>query len=310
MKKRLGIIYHSSIFDERRGFIEHSRSLYDEIIIIHPERVIYEYRRDSVYPLMWMDGVSLNDLSMVYFLEYGDCTAQQLLLLLGNLEKDGCPLSTGLERFVHCYNGITDNIGKCYELLQTKGSNVRTNSYLIHSRAMVDETLAMAEKNGDFPLLNKPINGLGGMGIQKLKTLTQARQFILENFDEGERIILLERFIRFVKEWRVYIADNNIICAYEKHAGDNRLLKNLSRGGKMMPIEEDFEYVEEFLLKALPQDCRLGLYGIDVGLSESNHYHLIEINTVFLYRNVLEVTHVDLPRQAVQILAERARILT
>ncbi|MEP5102967.1 MAG: hypothetical protein ABJQ84_00030, partial [Ekhidna sp.] len=104
-KKRLGIIYHSSLEDERQGFLEHSRELYDEIVIIRPEKVIYEYKRDSTIPEMHIEDISLNNLSMVYFLEYSDCTPQQVLLLLNNLHKERCPMSTNVERFANCYSG-------------------------------------------------------------------------------------------------------------------------------------------------------------------------------------------------------------
>ncbi|MEP1033622.1 hypothetical protein [Ekhidna sp.] len=307
-KKRLGIIYHSSIEDERRGFLEHSKELYDEIVIIRPERVIYEYKRDSTVPEMHIEDNSLNNLSMVYFLEYSGCSPQQVLLLLNNLRKEGCPMSTNVERFANCYSGVTDNLGKCYELLQSKFDNVRTPSYVIHYKNLVDQTLKIAIENGHFPLVFKPVNGLGGMGIRKLDSPQEAKTYIISQFDSGNRLVLLEQFIKFEREWRVYIADNQIICAYERVGLPYQITKNLSRGGKMKLIDSDFDLVRDFILEALPLDCQLGLYGVDIGFSSRGEFHLIEINTIFLYRNVWELTKVDIPFEATRILYRRARV--
>lgn len=307
MIKRLGIIYHSSLEDERSGFVEHSRKIYDEVIIIYPQKVVYEYQRESTEPLIWMEGISLNNLSMVYFLEYEGCTNQQVFLLLSNLEKEGCPLSTSVQRFANCYSGVADNIGKCHELLQTEDSGTRTISYVIPDEHSIDQILERAQHNQDFPLIYKPINGLGGRGIIKLNSIEQARNHIAGKFKSGAQIVLLERFMMFAREWRVYIADGQTLCAYEKTGLPNKITRNLSRGGSMHPVGSDFAQVQAFVDLALPADCQLGLYGVDIGLTKRGQYHLIEINTIFLYRHVFEVTRVDLPLVAVNALFKRAR---
>ena len=300
MKKNvLGIIHELSptgpdtYYDEALKF-------YDEVIFIDPGKVNYTFGKGQL-PQIEYEGRVLNDLSMLYLFSHRKGTRRQVILLVRALMLCGCPISDNFERY------LRDDIGKGYETLKKVNTEGDIPSYMVCSyssaRSLFDKL-----GPGIFPIVSKPIFGAIGRGITKFDNKEQVLQYLEKYFAKNLNFMMFEAFITFVKEWRAYIVDGQIIHTYERVREGKKITANLHQGGEAKKTSPEYENkLKTFLLKNLGTEYREGIYGVDVGLSDKGTLYIIETNRRPGWRGVNMTSDINFPYEVNRILFKRAR---
>lgn len=299
MKNVLGIISRQGKNSYASYYEREAYNFYDEVLYIDPREVEYTVRRGDLTPEIVYEGRSLNDLSMAYVLSPPPGTWKLTILLVKYLMAAGCPISDTFEMFRR------DGIGKAYEALASQ-KNVGTTCYLatsLSSGTKIIEKLTSA----DFPLVTKPVYGHHGKGIAKVDTADEAKKYLQQHFKKTTDFLILEKFITYTKEWRVYIVDGTIVGSYGKSASPGSFIANLHQGAQTLP-SEPMDEVYAFIESHLPEQCTRGIYGLDVGLSATGEIHVIETNRCPGWKG-LRGTGINFPYEANRILFNRARKL-
>lgn len=297
MKNILGIISSQKEKSYASFYEREATEFYDEILYIDPKRVEYTVRRGENTPEIVYDGYILNNLSMVYVLSPPLGTWNHTILLVKYLLAAGCPISDTFEMLRR------DGIGKAYEALASQ-KNVGTTCYIATSLAAGTSIIEKLAEDS-YPLVTKPTYGHHGKGIYKIDNAQEALHHLQQHFIDSKDFLILEKFIIYTKEWRVYVVDGNIIGSYGKSASPGSFIANLHQGAQTKP-SEPMDEIYEFIRAHLPSECRQGIYGLDVGLSSNGEIHVIETNRCPGWKG-LQSSKINFPYEANKILFKRAR---
>jgi hypothetical protein len=296
----LGIISQRGKDSYASYYEREAYDFYDEVLFIDPREVEYTVRRGCEMPEIIYDGRSLNNLSMVYVLSPPPGTWKLTILLVKYLIATGCPISDSFDMFRR------DGIGKAYESLASQ-KYVGTTCYLATSISSGTKIIDKL-KPEDFPLVTKPVYGHHGKGIAKVDNAQDAKKYLQQHFQKSKDFLIMEKFITYTKEWRVYVVDGTIIGSYGKSAPPGSFIANLHQGAQTRPAEP-MDDVYAFIASHLPEQCRTGIYGLDVGLSSIGEIHIIETNRCPGWKG-LRGTGINFPYEANRILYKRARKFT
>lgn len=297
MKNVLGIISNKGEGSYASFYERESYDFYDEVLYLDPRNVEYTIRREDEMPELVCDGRKLINLSMVYVLSPPVGTWKLTTLLVKYLMATGCPISDSFDMFRR------DGIGKAYEALSAQ-KHVGTTCYITSSLASGTKLVENLNAE-DFPLVTKPVYGQHGKGITKVDNAQNAIQYLQQHFKKSKDFLILEKFISYTKEWRIYVVDGIIVGSYGKSASSGSFIANLHQGAQIHP-SESMDDVYEFIKGHLPEQCTTGIYGLDVGLSSTGDIHLIETNRCPGWRG-LKGTGINFPYEANKILFRRAR---
>ncbi len=298
MKNTLGIVRNKWSANEK-GYYFSALGFYDEVIYIDPKEVTYTYERDGSIPIISYNGFVLNNLSMLYTFGY----QRAMLLLVQSLMLCGCPISDTYETLSR--NGI----GKVGERITAFKNNCGTTSYIFGSYSSGKRFFKTFSKE-KFPLVSKPIFGNKGKGIEKLEDKQDALKYLQSYFSHTNDFIVLESFMNYVKEWRVYLIDGEIIFSYEKSKPEGSFLANLHQSAKSVPTSSnDKDMINHFVLHNISDVYQTGIYGVDVALTDKGTLHIIEINRTPGWKGVHDISSdIIFPIEVHRRLRKRARI--
>lgn len=273
---------------------------YDEVFYIDPSEVNYTIERGQL-PLIEFKGRMLNDLSMVYLISHRTGTRRHVILLVRALMLCGCPISDNFERY------LRDDIGKGYETLKKIGTKGDIPSYMVCSYSAAK---SFFEKFDPvlFPIISKPIFGNIGRGIRKFDNKEQVLRYLKRFFAESNNFMTFEAYIDFVKEWRAYVVDGQIVYTYERVRQDEKVASNLHQGGAARKTSTEFvQRLESFVLDNLIDEYKEGVYGVDVGMSNEGVMYIIETNRRPGWKGVNLISDINFPYEVNRILFQRAR---
>ena len=304
MTNRLGIIYSNDKQKARfqKLYAEKAQDFFDEIIFINPERVTYELLQNKKIPIIKEGNIILNNLSMVYLPIYELVFSSSTNLLYLALQLDGCPVSDSFERF-HRYG-----LGKGYEIVQNQASSASPDAYLLTSLAATMDLLPHLEEENKFPLIAKPSYSDQGREIEKVHSTEELSSYAKKYFSKKNSLLILEKFIHYKREWRIYLVEYDVVAYYEKDRDEHTLIANLAAGVPMKKVDYDMSNIFSFMYKSLSEEYKQGVYGIDIGENVDGELFLIEANRKPAWKNVLQLTGVHLPHEIAKRMFKRARI--
>lgn len=291
-----GIVRSDWSYNESRYYIE-ALNFYDEVIYVDPLKVTYTLDRYDRSLLIQYEGYLLNDLSMLYTFGYRN----EILLLVKCLQMCGCPTSDP-------YHLISrESLGKLNDLLGLVLSGIGTSAHIL---ASLDAAVTYIENLDDqfFPLLRKPVAGNKGRGIKKLENREEALRVCRAHFKQSMDPLLLEKFMEYRQEYRVYVVDGVPVEAYEKIKKQGTVVSNLHQGGTVLAVESElkkelFARVSEWL-----QDkFQMGIYGLDLAVTDRGDTHVIEINRTPGFTGLNRLGLLNLPRYAHEVIHRRSR---
>jgi poly-gamma-glutamate capsule biosynthesis protein CapA/YwtB (metallophosphatase superfamily)/glutathione synthase/RimK-type ligase-like ATP-grasp enzyme len=295
-KSTAGIVRGEWTFNEREYYLE-ALHYYDEVIFIDPRRVTFTLDRRKNLIVVQHEGMVLNDLAMLYTFGRIDET----LLLVKYLERCGCPTSDP-------FNTISrDCLGKITESLHIFSSGAGTTSHVLTSLSLAREYLEKLD-SAYFPLLNKPISGNQGKGIVALYSFQEAIEFCEAHFKKRDVVLVFEQLMKYRYEYRVYVVDGKTVETYEKVRNDDAVVMNLHQGASPRLVEEAVkEQIFAFIEKHLPERYRLGVYGVDLAVTDEGQYHIIEINRTPGFTGLIKLHLLNFPGYVHKVLSKRSR---
>lgn len=298
-KNVLGLISKQAKGSYASFYEKEAYHFYDEVIYIDPHNVQYIIRRGGNQPEIICNGMTLNELSMVYILSPPAGTWKLTILLIKYLIAAGCPISDSFEMFRR------DGIGKAYETLLSQ-KKCGTTSYIVSSHQSGKDMIQKLSRV-DFPLILKPVYGHHGLGLQKADNAKTAIRYLKKHFSKTKNFLILEKYIPYTKEWRIYVVDGHILGSYGKSPAPGSFIANLHQGATTKQAGS-MEDIYSFIKSNLPVQCKEGIYGLDVGLSPDDEIHVIETNRCPGWTG-LKGTGINFPYEANRILFNRARNL-
>ncbi|MXQ14255.1 CapA family protein [Microvirga makkahensis] len=291
-----GIVRGVWSHNERRYYQE-ALNYYDEVIYVDPARVTYHLDRNSRSIRIEHNGHSLNELSMLYTFGY----ASDTLMLVRFLQAVGCPTSDP-------YHLISRNgLGKVNDLTAFLGAGVGTTAHILTSQETATAYLQQLDAEC-FPLIQKPVAGNKGRGIKRLGNLEEALKSCKTHFRRSSNPLLLEQFMRYTREFRVYVIDGRPVEAYERQKREGSVVSNLHQGGSVLTVEDGlkqelFGHVSESLAERLKH----GIYGVDLAITDQGGIHIIEVNRTPGFAGLDKLGLMNLPRLAHEVIVKRAR---
>jgi poly-gamma-glutamate capsule biosynthesis protein CapA/YwtB (metallophosphatase superfamily) len=291
-----GIVRSDWSYNESRYYIE-ALNFYDEVIYVDPLKVTYALDRDDRSLRIHYEGYSLNELSMLY--TFGK--RNEILLLVKCLQMCGCPTSDP-------YHLISrESLAKLNDLLGLALSGIGTSAYVLVSLDAAVTYIRSLEEQC-FPLLRKPIDGNKGRGIKKLGNREEALRVCRAHFKQSNDPLLLEKFMEYRQEYRVYIVDGVPVEAYEKTKKQGAVVSNLHQGGTVVAVESELKK-ELFgrVTKWLQNKFQTGIYGLDLAVTDRGDTHVIEINRTPGFTGLNRLGLLNLPRYAHEVIHKRAR---
>jgi poly-gamma-glutamate capsule biosynthesis protein CapA/YwtB (metallophosphatase superfamily) len=295
-KSTAGIVRGVWSYNETDYYLE-ALDYYDEVLYIDPYAVTYFFERENNRIRIEHQGRLLNNLSMLYTFGQADVT----ILLAKSLLVCGCPISDPLDALTR------DCMGKISDSLNIFEAATGTSCHILTSYDVAEKYLDDLD-NRHFPVLNKPAYGNQGKGILALNTRLDAIAFCKSHFDKSKEFLLFEKLMNYLKEWRVYVVDGSVVEAYEKVKQGSKIVANLHQGAK--PLEIDAvtkQQIFRHIQKHLPEKYKLGIYGVDLALTDTNQLHIIEINRTPGSRGLKLLELPSFPNQVHKILFTRSR---
>lgn len=301
-KQSLGILDFPVEIDQN-PFYAPFQEFYDDIFFIDPQNIYILYDKTVNHPMVFYKDRLLNKCSMIYLANFEANQRRNVTMMIHALEMTNTLLSHNLEGF------IRHDIGKGYESIQSSIYNCATNAFTLSSVVSAKYFFNKLDSKSIFPILYKPIFGIKGYGIHLFNNIEETMIFIEKYFKTNNDFITFEKFMNYVKEWRVYIVDGEIICSYERQREKGKIVSNLAQGGIALRAL-DTNKLYQFIDKNLPSHAKIGVYGIDIGQTPSGVFYIIEINrnaTGWLKEHS-ELTGVNFPYEVAKRLSQKTCI--
>jgi glutathione synthase/RimK-type ligase-like ATP-grasp enzyme len=278
-------------------YYQEALKYYDEVIYVDPSRVTYQLDRNSRSIHIDHNGYSLNNLSMLYTFGY----ANETLLLVKFLQVVGCPTSDP-------YHLISrDGLGKVNDLAAFLESGVGTTAHVLISQESAITYLQQLDAEC-FPLIRKPVMGNKGRGIKRLISLDDALKACKSHFGRSSNPLLLEQFMNYVREYRVYVIDGSPIEAYERQKQEGSVVSNLHQGGSVLAVEDSLKQeLFAHISASLADRLKYGIYGVDLAITDKGSIHIIEVNRTPGFSGLDKLGSLNLPRLAHELIVKRAR---
>ena len=294
--KVAGIVRGIWSFNEKVYFTE-ALEFYDEVIFIDPRQVSYRFERGSETAAVEYHGRLLNDLSMLYTFGYAEETA----LLAKTLKALGCPVSDPFHTITR------DSLGKIPGALDFFQMRSGTTTHLLTSYAAAQHYFTHLGQE-HYPILYKPFMGNKGKGIVALNNAAEGLALARKYFRRGKQFLMLEKQMIYLREWRLYVIDGEVIEAYERQKAEGQLTANIHQGGHSLKVDPaEKEELFEFVRTHLPQGYETGIFGVDLAVTDKGEYHIVEINRTPGFAGFKHITHLSFPRLAHERLVRRAR---
>jgi len=198
-------------------------------------------------------------------------------------------------------------IGKIRDLFNLSESGLATPAYVLPS---LDTTTALLERlcDDDFPLVRKPVRGNKGRGIKLIGDRSELLRTARQHFKRRREPLLLEKFMDFQAEYRVYVVDGNPIDAYEKIRLQGGLTANVHQGAGVRELAAPRQ--RELFAKIMPiveAQLTRGIFGLDLAMTSNGDLHLIEINRTPGFSGLDRIGRANFPRRVHEIVSGRAR---
>ena len=295
-KKTAGVVRQKWSPMESRFCFE-ALNFYDEVMYINPRRVTFNLDRGSKTIQIEHEGERLNDLSMLYTFGY----ATETLLLAKSMAMCGCPTSDP-------YHMISrDSLGKLTDLLNLHDAGIGTSAHLLPSVEAATEYLDHLSAQS-YPLVRKPVAGNRGRGIKKIENKQEALKVATAHFERSRDVLLLERYMNFEHEYRVYTIDGAPVAAYRRVKGEGKVASNIYQGGSIYAVNETVaqDLFDQLAARILDR-FSIGIYGFDLGVTDAGDTHIIEVNRTPGFGGLTRLKLLNLPRRAHEIIHKRAR---
>ncbi len=190
------------------------------------------------------------------------------LVLLRQFMHFGTPLVNSLKGVT-----IARNQFITLQTLVTSGLPVPPTFFITKG----DSFLVAVKQLGGFPVVVKQVNGMGGDGVIKVNTQTEAQNFLTRVLKEKRGLIVQKFFPPQERtDIRVLVIGDRVAGAMALSPGNNDFRTNIHQKGHARPIKLT-KACASIALKAA-KACSLQIAGIDLIMEKGRSPVLLEVN--------------------------------
>ncbi len=217
------------------------------------------------------------------------------LVLLRQFMQCGIPLVNGLK-------GVTIARNQ-YITLQTLAAANRPvpDTIFITKR----ETLAQAvDALGGYPVVIKPVNGMGGDGVIKVDHEPDDLHFLDEHLKEN-RGVLVQRFFHPLNriDLRLLVIGDKVAGAMRLKPRNDEFRANINQNARAEVIEPSEEQCQRATASA--KACHLEIAGIDLIAANNSNPSVIEVNYSPGFKGLEAAAGLDIAKQIIDYVTAR-----
>lgn len=275
---------------EKKALCAAASQHFREILLIDPQKVTYKLIRGENQPSIFYQGRDISNLSALHIRSFAK-RESSTAILAHTLAYCGCILNDPIGKFTVRYGS------KLLMTLNQFKHKTGSSSFLAFDYQGALNLLRTITQKNLFPLIVKPIDGRQGQGIQLLRTLATAEAYTYQFFQRRphpELPIFFQTYIPFVKEYRVFVIDREILDMVRKVKPKGVATANAATGAFF--FREHNQQVADFIRANLSD----GIYGLDVAVDKEGGVHLIETNRAPNWQSFQKATGIDVATTLIQ----------
>lgn len=206
------------------------------------------------------------------------------LWLLQAFELLNIPVMNGSDVLIHGQSKLINSV------MLHQHNEPHANTALVSNMAALDVLL----EDIGLPCVVKPIIGAKGIGVKKLDTLSELKQYAEQEFEHNRPIYLQKIMPKPDRDIRVRVIDFKAQFAFYRSLGDDGFITNLCQGGgwQECSLSDEMVAISERCAKMMSAPiCGVDLIEDD---KAPGGYRVIEVNTTpaFTWPNDSDVAHV------------------
>ncbi|MBD1923831.1 ATP-grasp domain-containing protein [Microcoleus sp. FACHB-831] len=286
----------NSVNYETISLYKEAKKVYDDVLVFNPSQISYKFVRELEKPKIILDNKDITSLTTLIVRRIVG-SEQSTAILVNSLAACNCDVIDPLARFTGKVNS------KLLPALRHHKKKIGINSYPAFNIENATQLINELAESDKFPLIVKPFNGRGGIGVELLNdrytALEYAKNFFIQN--AGNNVpILLQEFVRFKSEYRVMVIDGKCLGAVEKKAKPGSLAANAAQGGSF--VVANVPNIVDFTVKNVSQK---GIYGIDVGEDCDGKLYIIEANPTPMWSAFEQATGINVAKEIINCAIDR-----
>lgn len=281
---------------ETNALCKEGALLYDDVILIDPQKVAYKFIRGHSKPEVIFAGKDISNLSTL-IVRRTMGKENSISLLIHSLSLCGCDVLEPVWRF------HPNRISKLLGTVARFKKGVGTTTFLVFDVESALNLLRDLDEEGYFPLLVKPIAGKQGEGITILSDVSEAIKYARAFFDsriDPDEPLFLQQFVKFKEEYRVFVIYGRVLGVVKKIRGSNKIPANAAQGATFINVNNPI--IAEFALQHVNRESILG---VDVAIGPDGECHIIESNRAPLWYHFEGVTGINVGKEIVKHAIKR-----
>lgn len=299
-KMKVGVLVEkpfNELNQETQEIIVEARMIFDTVILINPLALFYEFKRGKESPLIMHSEIgNIIDLNFL-FVRGTRGKESSTSLIVHTLAKQGCLISDPPKRF---------SVGFASKILSTLNRHekgVGSTSYFAFNQESINSLKSYIIENNLFPLIGKPVTGSKGVGVEKIENQSDLNTYVLDfiaNRKSEDYPLFLQEYLTFVKEYRVFLLDRQIVGMALKVKKEGKVAANAAQGG--MFVNEFNDKIATYLME---MKIERGVYGMDVAIDSDDVIHIIENNRAPLWNAFSKAININMAKVQVSRAIER-----
>jgi len=272
-------------FHPNKRLQESAKASGHEILLINPYEMICTLEKGNLD----FQVESLEQVPHVILPRQGSPMGEYGFVLLRQFAKMGIPLVNGLEGVT-----IAKNQYISLQTLASEGIPVPDTCFITRKTGFFEAV----RKLGGYPVIAKQVDGMGGDGVVKIESQSQARGF-LDNNLRPLKGMLVQRFINPEgrKDLRMLVIGGRLAGAMTLMPGPGDFRANIHQNGRA----ESFDPPEEWVKLALDSAaaCCLDIAGVDMIVENNGNPLVVEVNYSPGFKGLEDATKLDISREII-----------
>jgi RimK family alpha-L-glutamate ligase len=280
---------------ESRCLFYEAKKVYDNVFLIDPMRVSYDYLKKAKMPDITYNNTQLNNLSTLIVRSTSGCE-KPIALLARTLYYCGCDLIDPLKRF----NGLS--AGKMFDPLKEFAKSILPETSIVFNEKTAKQMIERIALKKGFPVIAKPEKGSKGEKVCLLNNKAEALKYI-NDFYTGKfsgSALLFQKYINVKDEFRAFIIGGKLIGLVKKLDINGKISRNAAQGGVFIKVKDN--EVVRFILKNV--NTR-GIVGVDAVRDHHDKLFILESNRSPQWKSFEKATNINVAERIIEYACKR-----
>ena len=264
---------------------ESAKSWGHEILLINPYEMICTLEKGNLD----FQVESLEQVPHVILPRQGSPMGEYGFVLLRQFVKMGIPLVNGLAGVT-----IAKNQYISLQTLASEGIPVPDTCFVTRKTGFFEAVW----KLGGYPVIAKQVDGMGGDGVVKIESHSQALGF-LDNHLRPLKGMLVQRFINPEgrKDLRMMVIGGRLVGAMSLVPPPGEFRANIHQNGRADVFDPPEKWVKLALASAAA--CHLEIAGVDMMVEKNGNPLVVEVNYSPGFKGLEEAIGKDISREII-----------